>query len=673
MFFRQNSVKLSLFLIIGILLGYFLDTTPAIPFRCAIFSIILLGIIFYRTGKSHSFSFGILVACTTLSIGFLAVTLAQHKNHADHYSKNKSSGPHLYHLQIKEVLKSNTFSDNYIASVLEVDQKKSGGRILLSSKTDSLGKKLIPDQQIVFYGSYAQISKPLNPHQFSYKQYLNTLGVYHRIQLEPHLYEIGDNSISTSYGWAFKIRENIIGQLKKAKIGQEELSIIQALLLGQRTDISKDTYANYVNAGAIHILAVSGLHIGILLLILQYVLAPLRRLKHGQTIQLAIIIVLLWSYAFLAGLSASIVRAVSMFSFLAYAMFLNRPTNTFNILALSLFFILLIEPMFLFQVGFQMSYTAVFAILWIYPMLQNLWSPNNLLLKKTWQLTSVSIAAQIGVLPIALFYFHQFPGLFFISNLAIIPFLGIILGLGILVIIFAVTDNLPSSIAAIYNEMISGMNLIVGWVGKQESFIFRNISFDQAQVLLGYALLASVLVFFSKRSPKRLFISLALVMCFQLYLLYANYAGQRKEEIIVLHQAKNTVLFHRLGNKLSISSTNNTQVATLQEDYSTAERIENVNLVPLQNAYNIQGQHLYILDSLAIYPPNGYQTDLILITQSPKLNLTRFIDSLKPKQIIADGSNYRSDVLRWQRTCEQKKVPFHYTGEKGAFYFNVKY
>ncbi|MGY8916379.1 MAG: ComEC/Rec2 family competence protein, partial [Flavobacteriales bacterium] len=442
--------------------------------------------------------------------------------------------------------------------------------------------------------------------------------------------------------------------------------------LGQRTDISEETYINYVNAGAIHILAVSGLHIGILLLILQFIMAPLKQLKHGQTIQLVVILAILWSYAFLAGLSASIVRAVSMFSFLAYAMFLNRPTNTFNILALSLFFILLIEPMFLFQVGFQMSYLAVFAILWVYPMLQKSWSPKNLILKKTWQLTSVSIAAQLGVLPIALFYFHQFPGLFFLSNLAIIPFLGIILGLGIIVIVLALTHILPSSIAVFYNEMISIMNLIIGWIGKQEGFIFSNISFDLIQVLLSYSLLTGFLVFLTKRTPKKLSISLALIVCFQSYLIYANYKAQYKEEMLVLHQTKNTVIFHQVGNNLSISATDKNIVASLPEDYITAERIETVNHVPLQNAYTVQGQQLYILDSMGIYPPKGYQPKLILLTQSPKLNLIRFIDSIKPNHIIADGSNFRSDVLRWQRTCDLKKIPFHYTGEKGAFYFNLK-
>ncbi|MEB8327815.1 ComEC/Rec2 family competence protein [Flavobacteriaceae bacterium KMM 6897] len=672
MFFRQNSVKLSLFLIIGILLGYITDTEPFIPLSSSIISISLLTLLYFRDGKSNSSFFGILVACTTISIGFLAITMAQPKNHNDHYSHNTGSGPHKYLLQIQEVLKSNTFSNNYIATVIEVDNKHRSGKILLSTKIDTIAPTLEPDQLLAFYGPYSAINQPLNPHQFSYKSYLNTLGIYHRIQLEPHLFEIIDQSHKTPYGWAFEVREDILGQLERAQMGREELSIIQALLLGQRTDISEETYNNYVNAGAIHILAVSGLHIGILLLILQFVLAPIKQLKHGQSIQLVLILAFLWSYAFLAGLSASIVRAVTMFSFLAYAMFLNRPTNTFNILALSLFFILLISPMFLFQVGFQMSYMAVFAILWIYPLLQKLWSPKNVLLKKTWQLTSVSIAAQLGVLPIALFYFHQFPGLFFLSNIAIVPFLGIILSLGIIVILLALINILPSSIAHFYNGMIALMNLIVEWIGKQEGFIFRNIPFDMVQVLLGYILLGCLLMFWTRRSSKRLLVILVLAISFQSYLIYANYQSQIKEEIMVMHQTKNTVLFHRVGNRLSVSATDQKRAQSLQEDYATAERIETINHLPLLNAYLLQGIQVTILDSSGIYPPLGHQPQLVLLTQSPKINLERFMDSVKPYYIIADGSNYRNDVLRWQQTCFQKKIPFHYTGEKGAFYFNLR-
>ncbi len=168
--------------------------------------------------------------------------------------------------------------------------------------------------------------------------------------------------------------------------------------------------------------------------------------------------------------SPSVVRAVTMFSFVAYALFLNRPTSIVNILALSVFAILLIHPMFLFQVGFQMSYAAVFAIVWIYPILMKLWNPRHWFLKKGWQLFSVSLAAQAGVLPISIFYFHQFPGLFFLSNILIVPFLGILLGLGLLVIILSAINMLPNSIAIFYNLLLKTMNDVVQWVGKQEHF-----------------------------------------------------------------------------------------------------------------------------------------------------------------------------------------------------------
>ncbi|MEJ1223271.1 ComEC/Rec2 family competence protein [Sediminicola sp. 1XM1-17] len=669
MFFRQNSVKLSLFLIIGILLGYYADTDPRIPLLGTSISLALLALIFTKKGKL--LWFGTLAAITTMGIGFLAITMAQPNNQNDHYSHVHGAGPNQYLLQVQEVLKSNAYAHNYIGSIIEVNQKKTNGKILLSLKIDSVGTKLKPDDRISYYGNYSAISPPLNPHQFNYKNYLNNLGIYHRIPLETPFFQIRNELVTTSYGWAFGIREKITNALKNAAMGEKELGIVQALLLGQRTEVSAETINDYVNAGAIHILAVSGLHIGILLIILQFVLAPLKQIRHGQIIQLTLILLILWGYAFLAGFSASIVRAVAMFSFLAFAMSLNRPTNTFNILALSLFFILLIEPMFLFQVGFQMSYTAVFAILWIYPMLQKLWSPSNTYIKRIWQLMSVSIAAQLGVLPIALFYFHQFPGLFFLSNLAIVPFLGVILSMGIVVIALAMINFLPPALSFFYNEMITLLNNVVGWIGNQESFVFRGIPFDLAQVLLGYALLGCVLFLFSQRSAKRLLSSMVLLIFFQSYLLYANYNSQTKEEIIVLHQSRNTALFHRTGNTLAISTTDQNSIQHIQEDYMTAERIKRVHLDTLHNSYLLKDQLLYVLDSLGTYPPKSNRETLVLMTQSPKINLERFIDSVKPKFIIADGSNYRGAVQRWKQTCLQKKIPFHYTGEKGAFYFTL--
>jgi len=267
-------------------------------------------------------------------------------------------------------------------------------------------------------------------------------------------------------------------------------------LLGQRQDISKEIYNSYTKAGAIHILAVSGLHVGIILLLLNFVFKPIEYVKHGKVYKTIILVLILWSFAVIAGLSASVVRAVSMFTIVAIAMNLNRPTNVYNTLAISMFFLLLFKPTFLFDVGFQLSYLAVFAIVIIQPMLYNLWRPKYFLFKFLWGIFTVTIAAQFGIIPVSLFYFHQFPGLFFISNLVIIPFLGTILGFGIIIIGLSLLNILPEFLAAIYGNIIGLMNTFVGWVSNQESFLFKNISFNIEQVFISYLLLILIIHFY---------------------------------------------------------------------------------------------------------------------------------------------------------------------------------
>lgn len=359
-----------------------------------------------------------------------------------------------------------------------------------------------------------------------------------------------------------------------------------------------------------------------------------------------------------------------MFSFVAYAFYLNRPSNTYNILALSMFFILLVfNPLLLFDVGFQMSYAAVFAIVWIYPLLQKFWNPKKWLLKYVWQLLSVSIAAQIGVLPISLYYFHQFPGLFFISNLLIVPFLGLILGLGIVVIALILLNLAPNILIEIYDSLIGSMNTIIGWVAQQEAFIFKNIPFDTAQLMLSYCLIIALIWVLTKVTFKRTIVLLICLLGLQSWSLYMQSITAQKEVLIVAHKAKTSMLMHQYGTQLDVFSTDTIAMNSLLTNYQIAERIENIKHLTLKNAYYFNNQNIEVIDSIGVYPKGKRTTDYVLMTQSPKINLERLVDSLKPKVLIADGSNYQSYVKRWQKTCSHKKLPFHYTGEKGAYNF----
>ncbi len=666
--FQFISVKLALCLITGILIGKFIEL-PIFYSSLILISTLAVLVLIYPKSRRKILSFGITSSLTTIALGIFIIANVNPKNSSLHYINQKNKKTQLWHLKIDDVLKPNSYSNRYIAKIMSLNHKRTRGKLLINISKDSTTNTLFIDDEIITFVNIKEINKPLNPYQFNYASYMNELGISHKIQLNKEGFIKHKHESKSLKGIAAIIRNKIIDKLKNENFGSEELNIIKALLLGQRNDIDPDTLAAYKNAGAMHILALSGLHIGVLLLLLQFILKPLERLPKGKTIKLIVIVFLLWGFAFLAGFSDSLIRAVTMFTFVAYAIYLNRPTSSFNILALSLFFILLIKPNLLFSVGLQMSYAAVFSIVLFNPIFLKMWKPKTWLSNKIWQLMVVSISAQLGVLPISLYYFHQFPSLFFISNLLIIPFLGLILGVGVLVIILALLNSLPSVVASWYNTVIYLMNSIIKWVASKESFVFEAISFDRPQLILSYSLLFLLLLFLTKRNFKNSVSLLTCILLFQGWTIYSNYKSLTKEEFLVLHKNNNTILLHKLGKQLSILSNNKNANQKIIMDYLIAERMDTILHKPLKNNYIYKKNRLSIIDSIGIYTTE-FQNSTILLIQSPKTNLERLIEDINPKMILADGSNYKNVVADWKKTCSKKKIPFHHTGEKGYYVFN---
>lgn len=659
-----------MWVVLGIIFGFYIDVNSFLLLIAL--SVLPIGLFWARAKQKRNGLpfFEALTFLTSFCLGIWVVGISMGKGMPHHYSKKDVTKEKVWHLKVREVLKPNTFSHNYIAQIIASDNEQTTGTILFGLSVDSLTKQLQVDDEFLIHAKPRSIRPPLNPHQFDYKSYLEKQGIVHFIKSNYSSIIKKENAPKTWVGRAANFREKIISKLKKYDFGLEESGVIQALLLGKRDDISENTYDNYKNAGAVHILAVSGLHVGIFLFLLEFLLSPLERLPKGKTVKLLLIVLLLWSYAFVAGLSPSIVRAVSMFSFVAYAMYLNRPTNSFNIIALSMLFILLVKPLFLFQVGFQMSYAAVFSIVWIYPKLQKFWFPENILVRKIWQLLSVSVAAQLGVLPISLFYFHQFPALFFVTNLLVVPFLGLILGFGILVIFLALIDFLPNIIAKGFDWIIRLMNATVGWVAKQESFIIKNIPFDSFQLIWGYLIITALVLFLSKPKWKTMAVFFSGLIIFQVWGIYKQVELHQKETITLAHRSRNTVLLHQLGDSLVIIASDTFNIGNIATDYSLAERIQKMSAVQLKNSYRIGSKRLFVVDSLTVLPIKA-RPEYLLLTQSSKINLERVLDSVQPKKIFMDGSNYPSLIKKWKATCAQKEIPFHHTGEKGFYTFKL--
>ncbi|AQS95254.1 competence protein [Polaribacter sp. BM10] len=602
-------------------------------------------------------------------IGVSVTFLNDSRNYKNHYSNfNKEEAQVL--LKITKVLKPGNYYQKYIAEIIGLNQHKTRGEVLLNVQKDTIDFRFSIDDELYVKPVFKELIPPLNPYQFNYKSYLAKQGIYHQIFTEKEQYQ-KSNLVETSVaGFAEKIRNNIITSLEKRSFSNDELAVIKALLLGQRQDISKGLLTDYQNAGAIHILAVSGLHVGILLLILTFILRPIDRFKNGKYIKAICIIVFLWMFAFIAGLSASVVRAVTMFSFVAIGQSFQKKTLIEFSLITSMLFLLLVKPMFLFDVGFQLSYLAVFGIIWVQPKLNSLYVPKYYLDKKIWQLLTVSIAAQVGILPLSIYYFQQFPGLFMLSNIVIIPFLGIILVAGIVIIILSILNILPQFLADFYGIIISLMNSFVRFIARQEQFLWQEIAISFKVMLVLYFIIFSAIFFLLKKNSKRLVIFLvSIILCQSIYFL-EHIKAKEQNAFMVFHKSRFSVVGNKIGKQLNIQhNIDSVSVRDIKavKPFMLSVKIEKINKVDFKNYVNFKGKDILIIDSLGVYQLEKIINPIVILQDSPKINLERMLSILKPSLVIADGSNYKKDVLFWEKVSLKLKVPFHYTGQKGAF------
>ena len=340
--------KLTISIIVGILIGYYSSISWITS--CLIFAVLFLGLcIFFLVPRKQflqTIGFGLIALLTTVSLGIVIENFHQEKNNETHYS-NVTEIENV-HIRIREVLKSNTYNHRYIAEILKVNHKEASGKILFHVQKDSSLKPLQVDAILYTEIPPKEIKTALNPTNFDYKTYLNDRYIYHQLYLKKDEFLVAETFPETIYGFAAAIQNRIHGNLIESSFEADELAVLEALLLGQRQQISKELQTNYANAGAIHILAISGLHIGILVLLLQFLLNPIAHLKYGKPLKLLIMVCILWSFAFLSGLSASVVRAVSMFTILVVARHFRRQTNTLQVLTVSMFLLLLCKPHFLF-------------------------------------------------------------------------------------------------------------------------------------------------------------------------------------------------------------------------------------------------------------------------------------------------------------------------------------
>ncbi|WP_367756850.1 ComEC/Rec2 family competence protein [Flavobacterium sp. WC2430] len=658
--------------ILGIWIAFYSKPDLNFLFGLLFLSFSLFTISYFRIKKTIYFG------VSTYLVAFCLGTITQ-VVHTDSYQKNNYTHslsvfekPQLLSMVIREKLKNTNFNDRYIAVINQIGSVKSSGKIILNVHKDSLNNTFETGTRLQIKGALFRNRNPDNPNQFDYRNYLDQKQIYAQLFSDKESITIGLIIQKDIWYYISKLRNTIIHNLEKNNFSKKELSVAIALIMGQRQDISPDIIQDYQYAGAIHILSVSGLHVGFILLFLTFILKPIPNTKKGALLKLVIIITCLWIFALIAGLSPSIVRSVTMFSFVAIGYHLRRSVNIYHTLLVSILLILLFQPSFLFDVGFQLSYVALFFIIWFQPLLASLWSPKYRINKYIWGALTVSFAAQIGTLSLSIYYFHQFPGLFFITNLVIIPLLSFIMVVGVLVMILAAFNYVPFLLAKSLEWSIYYLNKIISTIASFEEFVIHDIPLNFYLLLSSYLLIIASIIWFKKPNYNKLILVLISIIAFQVSYIKTKWDVQNQNEWIVFNQKRKTIIVERHGEKATLF-TNDTKIKpknnTMLKSYLVGNFSAVKNNEKLKNLAYFHRNKILILDSLGLYPKD-IRPDIVILTQSPKININRMLAILKPKIVVADGSNYKAIQNNWKASCLKQKIPFHATAEKGFFKLN---
>ena len=668
----EKTVQTIPFLRLSIALttGIFLCTYVVFPFWLTIlFVTLFLFLQFflslkysYRTSSLH----GTIVHLFLVSAG---IFLYQNYNRSPHFFENGEF--------IATVLEVPQEKQNSYKSLLKIEGfqtadllVKTNEKVLVYFGKDTVAAKLRPGERILFTTSPQTIENNGNPFEFDYKRYMERRKIYRQVYLSSEKW--GKTCLPESKSIFVKAelaRKKLLEIYEKQKLGENEFEILSALTLGYKRDLDPEIRQVFSASGAMHVLAVSGLHVGIIYGFMIFLLGFLNRIKSGRLIFAIISVSALWGFAFITGLSPSVMRASTMLSFVILGKYANRQTNIYNTLAASAFILLVINPNNLFEVGFQLSYSAVFGIVFLQPKLVALLSVKNKILNYFWALLTVSIAAQIATSPFAVYYFNQFPTYFWISNLFVIPAAVVLIPLAIGMLVSSGIPVISVLFSKLINFIISTLYCLLKEIEGLPLSVL-NISINDAEFILILLLLFSVFMFIKTHKTRLITIMLAIVLLLTGASTFLKFKTQTQKEIIVYNNTQNrTVQF--ISGKTNYVITEK----ELSENSFEKKQIQTTSAaLRLKPPVYITGESEYKGTNMSFKNGNVFfENKLVVINKMP----TDLFQYLKPEIIIdppinTEYNDYWNDVQivftrRNYQSMNQENKQFYWVENQGAF------
>jgi competence protein ComEC len=682
-------IRLTLPLITGILMEWHIGLPvwiyQLIISLCFTFIILFSFLSSFIRFKNYWIS-GILINILFLSTGGL-ITYYKDIRHSSNCITRMVKDDDTYIVTLTEPLTEKNNSFKATASVSQLVNngtiKQATGKIIIYFQKDNLLQELTFNSRLAFSKRLQPVKNSGNPGAFNYQRYCAFQQIYYQVYLKPKDYFLLKVTSRHSLNeWMFTARKKVVLILQTFISGKKEAGLAEALLIGYKDDLDKSLVQSYSNTGVVHIIAISGLHVGLIYWLLNLLLRPLKIKGRMQWLKAILLISGLWLFSILTGGSPSVCRSAVMFSFIVMGENIGRKTNIYNSLAASAFLLLCYNPYWLWDAGFQLSYIAVLSIIIFMKPIYNLFYVKNKLLDHIWKMAAISIAAQTLTTPVSIYHFQQFPNYFLITNLIAVPLSSLIVLAELALCIVSFVPLLAIPCGNVTCWLIKMMNGFIDYINKMPFTITGELQLSLGQLVLIYLIIFSAgLWIFYKNKPALLY-AMSFTCCFFVIKSYYSINASFSEKLIVYniphHQAIDLV---KRSQCLFISDSLIFNNPSLQNFVLKPSRIKYriKNTSELQLATNtikefiIGTKHLLIINgniSIQTIPATSL-ADIVILSGNSGITLSELQQICECKKIILDSSNSNWKINKWKAGCQKAGIEFYAVAENGAFILNL--
>ena len=560
------------------------------------------------------------------------------------------------------------------------------GKVLLYFAKDSAAQKLKYGDIILVSKKLQRIQNSGNPGAFNYEQYASFQGIFHNVYLKENDWvQLKMRKVNSFQQFIFKARDHILSILRKnVGTNKDELGIAQALLIGYTNDLDKDLVQAYSNTGVVHIIAISGMHLGLIYVLLVWLFSRIPLLNRSKLLQVIFILACLWTFSLLTGASASVVRAAVMFTFITIGKSFDKQSSIFNSLAGSAFIMLCYNPYFVWDVGFQLSYLAVVGIVVFQKPVYNWFYIKNKWLDKVWKLAAISLAAQVLTFPVCIYYFHQFPNLFLLTNIIAVPLSSLILYTEIALIALGEIPVAGFYIGKLVSFLVGSMNSIIRWFNQFSFAVWDNIQSTVLSTWLLYAAVIAICAWLLQKNKKYFQFALFSLLLFVAVNAFVSWQIKNQQQLIVYNVPQHKAIdFVRGNNYRFIGDSILLTDGVLQNFHLKPGRISLqlrqktdtlAALLTNHSLYQLGGKRILLVDRPIDFAPINPKMDLdiIVISRNPKVSIAQLDAIFNCKLYVFDASNNMWKIDKWQKDCEELHLRSHSVPLNGAFVFPIE-